>query len=77
MTLPLQKEMAIDLLEFKLRHIQDVLLEILGTWQEKDAKSFLDKARSGELIEAEMDAITVEQLLIDIEKYQKVLENMT
>lgn len=76
MTLPLEKEMAIDLLEFKLRHIQNIIQDILQTWREKDAESFLEKARTGELEEAEMDAITVEQLLIDVEKYQKILENV-
>ena len=76
MTVSLEKDIAIDLLEFKLRHIRELLEEILKTWKENDAERFLVKTRSGELEEAEMDAISVEQLLIDIDKYQKLLENV-
>ena len=76
MTVSLEKDIAIDLLEFKLRHIQELLEEILKTWKENNVERFLEKTRSGELEEAEMDAITVEQLLIDIGKYRKILENL-
>ncbi len=76
MTIPLENEIAEDLIKFKLNSIQNTLAKILSDWNQDNAEDFLEKARSGELPEAEMDAITVRQLLKDIDKLETLLRSI-
>lgn len=76
MTITLDNKIAEDLIKFKLRSGQDTLSKILNTWNQDTAEDFIEKARTGELHEAEMDAFTVKQLIADIEKLESVLKTI-
>ena len=76
MTITLENEVAEDLIKFKLKSIQNTLSKILNDWNQDNAEDFIEKARVGELSEAEMDAITVRQLIADIEKLQLLLKSI-
>ena len=47
MNVSLKKEVAEDLIIFKLRRIQDIINTILERWNETDSNSFIQKARDG------------------------------
>ncbi len=76
MTITLENEVAEDLIKFKLKSIQNTLSKILKDWNQDNAEDFIEKARVGELPEAEMDAITVRQLIADIEKLESLLKSI-
>ena len=76
MTITLDNEIAEELIRFKLRSVQETLAKILADWKQDNAEDFIEKARSGELSEAEMDAITVRQLISDIDKLQSLLKSL-
>lgn len=76
MTVTLEDEIAKDLIKFKLKSVQDTLSKILKDWNQENAEDFIEKAKSGELAEAEMDAITVRQLINDIEKLESLLKSI-
>ncbi|MHA1265564.1 MAG: hypothetical protein ACTSRS_10045 [Candidatus Helarchaeota archaeon] len=48
----------------------------MAEWNQNNAEDFIEKARSGALPEAEMDAITVRQLIADIEKLESLLKSL-
>lgn len=68
MTIELEKDIAENLIKFKLRTVKDIIDGILAKWNEDNAENFLSKARSGDLAEAENDAIDLRQLLIEESK---------
>ena len=76
MTITLENEIAEDLIKFKLQSVQNTLSKILKEWNQDNAEDFIEKARSGELPEAEMDAITVRQLISDLEKLESLLKSI-
>ena len=76
MTITLENEIAEDLIKFKLQSVQETLSKILTNWNQDNAEDFIEKARSGELPEAEMDAITVRQLISDLEKFELLLKSI-
>ena len=74
MSVTLEKPLARELINFKLRYIVKEIDEILDRWNEKSIDSFLQKAKDGRLEEAENDAIELRQLLLEEEKLRKILE---
>lgn len=77
MTIELEKDVALNLVQFRLKHIKKTISEILETWGEKYPEEFLDKARTGTLPESEMDAISMEQLMSDLEKFQNLHHSLS
>ena len=76
MTITLENEIAEDLIKFKLQHIQETITRILNKWNEDNIEDFIRKTRSGELPEAELDAITIRQLAKDVEKLSTLLKSV-
>jgi len=76
MTVILEKEVAEDLITYKLRRIQGLISEILARWNETLVESFLTKARNGTYCEAENDAIDLQQLLLEEKKLVGLLKNI-
>lgn len=70
--IPIEPDLLEELVDFKLQHLD---LEINGIIEKrgyKDAAKFMEDARNGTLKEAEMDAISLRQLLADKEKLESV-----
>ena len=59
----LEKELAEELIDLKLKYLQDEIQQILARWEYHSATDFLEHARNGTLAEAEDDAITLRHLL--------------
>jgi hypothetical protein len=72
----LESTIAKDLILFKLNSINRTLESILAHWQEENADDFIEKVRNGEIPDAEMDGITVRQLLSDIDKLTNLLKSL-
>lgn len=72
----MKKEVAEELITYKLRQIQAVIEEILTRWNETSAEQFLQKAKDGRHENAENDAIDLRQLLIEEEKLQTLLNKL-
>ena len=59
----MKKELAEELVDFKLQQITEFINEILNNWNYLSAEKFIKDAREGKLSEAEDDAITLTNLL--------------
>ena len=57
MDVSIERETVKELITFKLQHIQDLIRSILDKWSEDNSDDFISKAKSGELENAEMDAM--------------------
>lgn len=76
MKVQMDKEVAEDLIEYKLRNIQEEIRKILERWNETDASLFLKKAKNGTYPEAENDAIDLRQLLLEEEKLKSLIKSV-
>lgn len=76
MTVTLEKKTASELIKFKLQYVQETIQSILDKWKEENIDEFVQKARTGELSEAEMDAITIRQLVLDHKRLQDLLDSV-
>jgi len=76
MDVSLKKEVAEELITYKLRRIQILIEEILTRWNETSAQQFLQKAKDGRHENAESDAIALKQLLLEEEKLQALLSDI-
>ncbi len=56
------KEFLIELIDFKLRVLQEEIQTILNKWKYSSIENFLSDARNGTLEEAEDDAICMRNL---------------
>lgn len=77
MDVSLKKEVAEELITYKLRRIQSIIEDILTRWKEKSIEEFLQKAKEGILQEAENDAIELKQLVSEEEKLQNLLKKLS
>ncbi len=77
MDVRLKKEVAEELITYKLRRIQSIIEDILSRWKEKSIEEFLQKAKEGILLEAENDAIELKQLVSEEEKLQNLLKKLS
>ena len=74
----IDKDLAMDLIESKLRNIKKQILEILGKWNQPSAETMIQLSRDGKLPESEIDAIGLTNLqkkMYELEKYQRSLED--
>ncbi len=76
MNVSMKKEVAEELIIFKLRRIQTSIEDILARWNETLAEEFLQKAKDGRHENAENDAIGLRQLLLEEEKLQTLLKEL-
>ena len=74
-TISMDKELAINLLESRLREIVEEINSILNHWKEESATSLIDKSRNGQLPESEMDAIALTNLVENQIEIEKMLLN--
>jgi len=76
MSVSIEKETARELITFKLKHIQEEIQAILNKWEEDNTDDFISKAKSDILENAEMDAISVRQLVADYKRLKDLLESI-
>ena len=62
-TIPVKKELLEELVDLKLKYLQDKMENILDKWNYESPDKFVQDARDGTIEEAEMDAITLRHLL--------------
>ena len=77
MDISIERETAQELISFKLHHIQELIHSILDKWKEDNTDDFISKAKSGILNNAEMDAISMRQLVVDYQKLKELLDSIT
>jgi hypothetical protein len=58
----IDKDLAIDLIETKLREIKSQIAEILKKWGQDSVVTMIQLSREGRLPESEMDAISLTNL---------------
>lgn len=76
----IDKYLAIDLIESKLREIKSHIAEILKRWDQDSVSAMIQLSREGKLPESEMDAINLTNLnekMRELEKIAQELENNT
>jgi len=76
MDVSMERETAKELISFKLNYIQESLKSILNKWGEDNTDDFISKAKSGALENAEMDAITIRQLILDFNRLKELLDSV-
>jgi hypothetical protein len=62
-SIPVEKELLEELIDFKLSFLHDEIDKILNKWNYEESSKFLQDARDGTIEEAEDDAITLRQFL--------------
>ena len=76
MKVHLDKDVAEDLISFKLRNIQEQINNILKKWNDSEASAFLVKSKNGTYSEAENDAIDLKQLLLEEKRLNKLFNSI-
>ncbi len=71
----IDKDIAEELISYKLRNIQEYINKILKRWNETKASMFLEKAKNGTYSEAENDAIDLKQLLLEEKKLNSLFNS--
>ena len=62
-SIPVEKELLEELIDFKLRFLYEEIEKILNKWKYEESSKFLQDARDGTIEEAEDDTITLKHLL--------------
>lgn len=62
-SIPVEKELLEELIDFKLKFLYEEIEKILNKWKYEDSSKFLQDARDGTIEEAEDDAITLRHLI--------------
>ena len=73
----MDKDLAKDLIDSKLRNIKSQISDILKKWNQISPKKMIQLSREGKLPESEIDAIGLTNLqhkMFELEKYQRNLE---
>ena len=73
MEIKIERDTFEELAIFKLQHLQNLIRSIIDKWKQDNSDDFITKARSGELENAEMDAISIRQLLADYNRLKKLM----
>ncbi|MHA1489287.1 MAG: hypothetical protein ACTSRI_06495 [Promethearchaeota archaeon] len=76
MNVSIERENVKELITFKLQHTQDLIRSIINKWDMDNFDDFMTKAKSGELENAEMDAISVRQLITDYNRLKDLLDTV-
>ncbi len=77
MSIKIERETLEELITFKLQHLQNLMRSILDKWKEENSEDFISKAKNGELKDAEMDAISMRQLLADYDRLKNIYDSVT
>ena len=72
----MDKNIAEDLISYKLRNIQEQINQILNRWNETEASIFLEKAKNRTYSETENDAIDLKQLLLEEKKLRNLFNSL-
>jgi hypothetical protein len=75
---PMDKDLALDLISTKLREIKSNIEAILKKWGQNSIKTMIQLSREGTLPESEMDVISLTNLhekMVELEKFSQDLEN--
>ncbi len=67
---------ARELIESKVRNLNQKVDSILTRWNQTDIEAFQEAVRSGEIPEAETDAIIVGNLMEKLDKYNHLLQKL-
>ncbi len=67
---------ARELIESKVRDLNQKIDLILTKWNQTDIEAFQDGARRGKIPEAETDAIIIGNLTEKLEKYNQLLQDL-
>lgn len=62
-SIPVEKELLEELIDFKLSFLYEEIDKILNKWKYDESSKFLQDARDGTIEEAEDDAISLRHLL--------------
>jgi len=76
MNVTLDHDVAVDLIRYKIRRVQDLIHYILERWNVTDANDFLNKSKEGVYPESENDAIDLKQLLFEEKKLKALLQGL-
>ncbi len=76
MNVSIERDTFEELITFKLQYIQDLIRSILKKWNEENSDDFIKKAKTGELENAEMDAISMRQLIADNNRLKKTFDSV-
>ena len=74
----MDKDLAKDLIDSKLRNIKAQISEILEKWNQPSVENMIQLSRDGKLPESEIDAIgltNLQQKMFNLEKYQRNMED--
>ena len=71
-TIPIDKKLLEELVDLKLKSLDDEINKILNLWEYGSPTKFLQDAKDGKIQEAENDAITLKHLLDQKEELLKV-----
>ncbi len=76
MNVSIDHDLAIDLITYKLRRVQEIIRDILERWNASDADDFLKKSKDGYYPESENDAIDLKQLIFEEKKLKNLLQEI-
>ena len=62
-TIPVEKEFLEELVDLKLKYLNEEMEKILKKWEYDSPSKFLEDAKDGTIEEAENDAITLKHLI--------------
>ena len=69
-------ELALDLLESKIRSLRQEIERLLDKWGQHDVETFQTSTRQGKNPEAETDAIVIGNLSEKLQEYESLLETL-
>ena len=72
----IDKDLAIDLIETKLREIKSQIAEILKKWDQNSVQTMIQLSREGKLPESETDAISLTNLHEKKTELENLAENL-
>ncbi len=71
------EELLRNLLDFKLSRLKEEIDQMLSKWNYISSTEFLKHAKDGTLSEAEMDAISMRQLLADCDRLKNIYDSVS
>ena len=69
-------EIVRELIDSKIRDLNQKVDHILTKWNQTDVETFQKGVRQGEIPEAETDAIITGNLIERLDKFKKLLQNL-
>ena len=75
-TIELEKDFAIEIIETNLAIIKNEIEVILNMWNQNSAEEMIKKTEEGELPEAEIDAISLSNLIEKQSHLEEILRSI-